>query len=492
MTIKFLLLFVGVIISTSNAYTENESNTIRNQRIERLFDIFEILERHSSSYVIVARNRISTFLLSGKLFTELNNMNDKNYNPEKSFLKYTFEDNSITKNEDYNYQLNNEELNWSSNNSVKFEQFNRDEISSVLQHMENLTSIKLIIQKIRENNLELKEFCFILKSRYSKDQNFEYIQSKSRNLVGQYLNQDGDTYPALKGLGTTIVVMTCIAAFIFWLGHILKQLDTSLFWILLGFIQLTYLTLMIELYHPLNLIYFLDRLEPWKLDLAWIVEFTTIRDKLMKDLNFKADRIYFGQIEFDYGSMMVNLAYYWRLIISVLVIHLVFKIISLFINKKNKNNIFFKFVVGCKNEISEVFYVRYLAETNIFLWIGMIVELVSTSREWTLQQLSLAFDIWLLIFLLWFIYMFIWAFIFKKMRESERGFYMSFFLIKKSLWAIFIVSFAYINKEAQLSILFSIQAVFIVLEIIFRPGKNILNTVWSVFSNIVFLIQSFA
>ena len=102
--------------------------------------------------------------------------------------------------------------------------------------------------------------CFILKDSNQKADS--EVNHKTRKLAGQFLNQDGDAYPGLKGLGTTIVVVTCIAAFIFYLGHIFKSQDSSLFWILLSFIQLTYLTLMIELYHPLNLIYFLDRLEP--------------------------------------------------------------------------------------------------------------------------------------------------------------------------------------------------------------------------------------
>lgn len=191
----------------------------------------------------------------------------------------------------------------------------------------------------------------------------------------------------------------------------------------------------------------------------------------MKDMSFKADRIYFGQIEFDYGSMMVNLAYYWRLIISVLIVHLIFKLLSLLRNDKNKNNFAIKFIMRVKKEIYEVFYVRYLVEVSVFLWIGVIIEFVSTSREWTLQQLSLSFDICLIIFLIVFNYMFIWASIMKKTKESKRGFYMSFFLIKKALWAIFIVSFAYINREAQLSVLFAIQVVSIALEILFRPGN---------------------
>ena len=309
-----------------------------------------------------------------------------------------------------------------------------------------------------------------------------------RNLAGQYLNQDGDNYPALKGLGTTIVVVTCTTAVIFWICHILKSMDTTPFWIMLHFIQLTYLTLMIELYHPLNLIYFLDRLEPWKLDLAWISEFTTIRDKLINDLGFKADRIYFGQIEFDYGSIMVNLAYYWRLIISVLLIHLALKIIWILRNKNNMNNIFFKFIFGAKKEIYETFYTRYLAEVNLFFWIGMIIEFVSTNREWTLQQLSLSFDICLLIFNLVFLYMFIFSFIYKKTKESNREYYMTFFLIKKAIWAIFIVSFAYINRTAQLSILFAIQWASIIFEVVLRPGNWIINTVLSLLSNTVFLV----
>ena len=238
----------------------------------------------------------------------------------------------------------------------------------------------------------------------------------------------------------------------------------------------------------MNLIYFLDRLEPWKLDLAWISEFTTIRDSLIKDLDFKADRIYFGQIEFDYGSIMVNLAYYWRILVSVLIIHLALKITWIFRNKHNMNNVFFKFVYGAKKEISEVFYVRYLAEVSGFLWIGMIIEFVSTKREWTMQQLSLAFDIWLLIFLLLFIYTFIFCFYYKETKESERGFHMAFFLIKKAIWAIFIVSFAYINRTAQLSVLFAIQIVSIWLEAIFRPGKWIINNILSLISNTIFLI----
>lgn len=205
-------------------------------------------------------------------------------------------------------------------------------------------------------------------------------------------------------------------------------------------------------------------------------------------MNFKADRVYFGQIEFDYGSMMINLAYYWRVIVSALVVHLAIKLLSLLKNEHNKNHFAIKAIMRVKYEISGVFYVRYLAEISIFLWIGVIVEFVSTSREWTLQQLSLSFDISLLIFLIVFNYMFIWAYIVKKTKESQRAFYMAFFLIKKSLWAILIVSFAYINKEAQLSILFALQVVSIVLEMIFRPGNNVINTCCSVFSNIVFLV----
>lgn len=169
--------------------------------------------------------------------------------------------------------------------------------------------------------------------------------------------------------------------------------------------------------------------------MSWIDEFTTVRDKLKKDMSFTSDRTSFGQIKFEYGSMMVNLAYYWRIICAVLVIHLALKLISL-LNKRRSKNAFFVGIWFVKNEIYKSFYIRYLIEIAMFLWIGTIVEFVSTNREWTLQQLSLAFDICLLIFLVVFTFAFVFALVTKKTKETMRSFDVSFFLVKKALWAI--------------------------------------------------------
>jgi len=146
---------------------------------------------------------------------------------------------------------------------------------------------------------------------------------------------------------------------------------------------------MLEVNQPANLIYFFDRLDHCKLDLNYIPEFTGIREAITEEIKFRPDRQKFEQIEYEWGSVLVTLAYYARILCAVFLLHISLKIL-LALRPGNKSG-FFKAVETFKNHISRVFYVRYLIEIYMFLWLGVLIEIVSTQRDSSLQKLSLAF-----------------------------------------------------------------------------------------------------
>lgn len=90
-------------------------------------------------------------------------------------------------------------------------------------------------------------------------------------------------------------------------------------------------------------------------------------------------------------------------------------------------------------------------------------------------------------FLLYFAFAFVFATFVKYTKESERAHYIAYFLIKRAVFAIFLISFAYINMEAQLALLVAIQFGALWYEIIMRPEKNLLNRLLSLVTNIVLL-----
>lgn len=90
-------------------------------------------------------------------------------------------------------------------------------------------------------------------------------------------------------------------------------------------------------------------------------------------------------------------------------------------------------------------------------------------------------------FLLYFAFTFVFATFVKHTKESERAHFTSYFLIKRAVFAIFLISFAYINMEAQLALLVAIQFGALMYEVIMRPEKNLLNRLLSLVTNLVLL-----
>ena len=123
-----------------------------------------------------------------------------------------------------------------------------------------------------------------------------------------------DDYPELEGLSITIISLMAITGVVYYLQYLIKGLDASPFWILLHFIQLVYLMIILEVNQPRNLIYFLDKLDYFKLDLNSIDEFFGIRDEIIEEVDFIPDRLSFTKLDWKYGSVLINLAFYARIV----------------------------------------------------------------------------------------------------------------------------------------------------------------------------------
>lgn len=205
----------------------------------------------------------------------------------------------------------------------------------------NLTVLNSVLIELDKSDIPIQEVCLIIR----KDQDLSrstFNSFKLRHLQAKFLNQDGDEYPALKGLATAAISITLVAAGVYYVSYMLKQLDPTPFWILLHFIQIMYIMIMIEVNHPTNLIYFLDRFDHCKLDLYDIPEFTGIRDEIKKEIEFRPDRAAFNQIEFQYGSVLINLAFYIRILCVVILMHIALKFLLIFKHSDNKDNFILK------------------------------------------------------------------------------------------------------------------------------------------------------
>jgi hypothetical protein len=267
-----------------------------------------------------------------------------------------------------------------------------EEINIFTKKSSELPVLSSILIELNKEGISLQEVCFAVRDTedLSKD---SFNSFKLRHLQAKFLNQDGDEYPALKGLATAAISITLVAAGVYYVSYMLKQLDATPFWILLHFIQIMYIMIMIEVNHPTNLVYFLDRFDHCKLDLYDIPEFTGIRDEIKKEIEFRPDRAAFNQIEFQYGSVLINLAFYIRILCVVILMHIALKFVLVFKHSDNEDNFFLKWAQKAKDHINHVFYPRYLIEIYIFLWLGILIEFVSTSRDSNLQKLSLMFAI---------------------------------------------------------------------------------------------------
>ena len=320
------------------------------------------------------------------------------------------------------------------------------------------------------------------------------LYGNKRNLGGNV----NDNFPELEGLAIAIIVLTCTAGVTFYIAYLIKGLDSTPFWILLNFIQLVYLMRMLEVHHPRNLLYFLDKLDPCKLDLNFIDEFTGLRNEIIKEISFRPDRASFSKIDWQYGSVLVNLFFYGRLIFLVIVAHIVLKIILIF---KNEQNPIWNFVQKVKDYISHIFYIRYVLEISLFLWTAIFIEFVSTGRNSGSQKLSLVFAINILLFMLYLTFSFLFAFYVNNTNETYRGYFYSYFLMKRGIIPICLVSFAYTSQEWQLSAVLIVQILFTVVEIlltvfnkseyskkIHHPGQSLINSSLSIGCNLLFTI----
>ncbi|CAI2363440.1 unnamed protein product [Moneuplotes crassus] len=315
------------------------------------------------------------------------------------------------------------------------------------------------------------------------------------------ITPESDDYPVLEGLAYTIIGLTCVAGLIYYIGYIVKGFDATPFWILLHFIQLIYLMIMLEVDQPASLVFFLDKLEPCKLDLNFIDEFTTIRDEVRKEVNFMPDRQDFRKIAWDYGSVLVNLAFYARIICTIIILHAVLKITQCFANAKNEHNGFFKGVNVLKKHISKDFYIRYCIEITLFLWTAVFIEFMSTPRDSSLVKLSLVIAINILCFLVYFTFSFAFALYAKNTNETYRGYFYTFFLMKRGIIPICLITLAYASKEWQLGILWAVQLLFLCIEILsvfknkpkyskekYHIMQCLITSLLSIGCNILFLI----
>ncbi|CAI2362849.1 unnamed protein product [Moneuplotes crassus] len=326
-----------------------------------------------------------------------------------------------------------------------------------------------------------------------------FTGSSQRDL--ETLAEVSTDYPELEGLAYTIISLTCAAGLIYYIGYLLKGYDATPFWILLHFIQLVYLMIMLEVNQPANLVYFLDKLDHCKLDMNFIDEFTTIRDEVRKDINFRPDRAAFAKIAWDYGSVLVNLAFYARLICTVILLHICLKVIMCWSNPERKDHKFFKWTNSLKNHISKDFYIRYCLEISLFLWTAVFIEFMSTPRDSGLEKLSLMVAINILCFLIYLTFSFVFAFYAKNTAETYRGYFYTYFLMKRAIMPILLISLAYTSKEWQLSMLVLAQCVLLTIEIIlaimkktehsretFHLGQTLINRVLSIICNSMFLV----
>lgn len=131
---------------------------------------------------------------------------------------------------------------------------------------------------------------------------------------------------------------------------------------------------------------------------------------------------------------------------------------------------------------------RYLLEVSLFFWTAIFIEFVSTGRDGNLQQLSLMFAINILLFLVYFTFSFVFAFFSKNTRETYRGFYYTYFLMKRALIPIILVSFAYVSKEWQLSMLIAVQVFATCFEAIFKMETCPINRFYSILNNSVLIL----
>lgn len=290
-----------------------------------------------------------------------------------------------------------------------------------------------VIERFLDENLsnELTSFCMnktIFENSVDQSLNSQLL----RNLEIAVLDQKGSKYPEIKGLATTVIVVTCVAAAIYYIGYLYKDIDTQPFWMLLHFIQVVYLMIILEVNQPANLVYFLDRLDHCKLDLNYIDEFTGIRNAIIDDLKFKPDRDSYQKIDWEYGSVLISLAFYARIFCTVLVLHFALKLVLLFKNRKTEKNPILIQIERFKTHISNVFYIRYCLEVSLFFWTAIFIEFVSTSADSNLEKLSLVFSINVLCFLVWFTFSYLFASFAKNTKETYRSYYYTYFLLKRA------------------------------------------------------------
>lgn len=93
----------------------------------------------------------------------------------------------------------------------------------------------------------------------------------------------------------------------------------------------------------------------------------------------------------------------------------------------------------------------------------------------------------LMLFLFAFPYIFAFAYVVKFTKETSRGHFMTLFLIKRGLIAVFLISFAYISKEWQLSVMLAIIVVTTILEFAYPFEKCIHNRITVLVSNIALI-----
>lgn len=189
-----------------------------------------------------------------------------------------------------------------------------------------------MIKRLDENFIDSKDSRINLNAFDQDEIEDKELKAKKdhkekRDLQATILDQKGSEYPELKGLATTAIATTCITAAIFYVAYMFKEMDTALFWMLLHFIQMVYLMIILEVNQPANFVYFLDRLDHCKLDLNYIDEFTGIRNSIIDEINFRPDRDSFYKIDWFYGSVLINLAYYARIVCTVILLHISLKII---------------------------------------------------------------------------------------------------------------------------------------------------------------------
>mmetsp|Transcript_29496 Transcript_29496/g.26074 ORF Transcript_29496/g.26074 Transcript_29496/m.26074 type:complete len:198 (+) Transcript_29496:1101-1694(+) len=124
---------------------------------------------------------------------------------------------------------------------------------------------------------------------------------------------------------------------------------------------------------------------------------------------------------------------------------------------------------------------------------------MSTKRDSGWERLSLTIAINILCFLLYFTFSFCFAFYSNNTKETYRGYYYTYFLMKRAIFPICLISFASTGMESQLAVLITVQLIFIVVEIVLGVldkddrnrvldmSQSVANRVLSIACNFVFL-----